>query len=343
MNLFGIQCCPVSVPWNRRLQSLTVALWALVFFLSIPIATFTLYFWMFHSNCLWLLALFYIAWYFYDLDSCNKGGRRIEWVRHCSFWKHLSNYFPVRIIKTAELDSEKGNYLLGSHPHGILCSGAFISLATEGAGWAKKFPNLVPNLLMLPAYFQVPGMREFMLLLAASAASPKNIDYLLGSHKNGQAVAIVIGGTREVYCMDRHDNHIDLFLLNRKGFVKKALKHGADLVPTFTFGEAFIFSNMFSNSKGSLLRKMQLDVTRKTGCPVPLFFGRALFNYSFGPLPRRQPLTVVVGKPIPVNKTENPTEVQIEEVHSTYVQALKELYEEYNPIYGDPKIQLNFT
>ena len=50
-----------------------------------------------------------------------------------------------------------------------------------------------------------------------------------------------------------------------------------------------------------------------------------------------------VGKPIPVNKTENPTEVQIEEVHSTYVQALKELYEEYNPIYGDPKIQLNFT
>ena len=50
-----------------------------------------------------------------------------------------------------------------------------------------------------------------------------------------------------------------------------------------------------------------------------------------------------VGKPLPVIKTENPTEVQIEEVHSIYVQALKELYEEYNPIYGDPKIQLNVT
>ena len=34
-----------------------------------------------------------------------------------------------------------------------------------------------------------------------------------------------------------------------------------------------------------------------------------------------------VGKPIPVIKTENPTEMQIEEVHRTYVQALKELYE----------------
>ena len=49
-----------------------------------------------------------------------------------------------------------------------------------------------------------------------------------------------------------------------------------------------------------------------------------------------------VGKPIPVIKTENPTEVQIEEVHSTYVQALKELYEEYNPIYGDEKVKLVF-
>ena len=49
-----------------------------------------------------------------------------------------------------------------------------------------------------------------------------------------------------------------------------------------------------------------------------------------------------VGKPIPVIKTENPTENEIEEVvHCIYVQALKELYEEYNPNYRDPKIQLN--
>ena len=129
--------------------------------------------------------------------------------------------------------------------------------------------------------------------LAASTANPKNIDYLLGNHKNGQAVVIVIGGTREVYCLDQNDNQIDLVLLNRKGFVKKALKHGADLVPTFTFGEAFLFSNMFSNCKGSFLRKMQLHVLAKTGCPVPLFFGRGIFNYSFGVAPRRQPLTIV--------------------------------------------------
>ena len=214
-------------------------------------------------------------------------------MRHCSFWKHLADYFPVKIIKTAELNSENGNYLLGSHPHGILCSGAFLSFATDGAGWSKNFPNLVPNFLMLPAFFQAPGLREIMSLLAASASTPKNIDYLLGNHKNGQAVVIVIGGTREVNCLDRDHNHIDLVILNRKGFVKKALKHGASLVPTFTFGEAFVFSNMFSNSKGWISHNTQLNFLAKIGCPIPLFFGRGIFQYSFGILPRRQPLTIV--------------------------------------------------
>ena len=94
-------------------------------------------------------------------------------MRHCSFWKHLADYFPVKIIKTAELDSENGNYLLGSHPHGILCSGAFISFATDGAGWSKNFPNLVPNFLMLPAFFQAPGLREIMSLLGKSQRARK--------------------------------------------------------------------------------------------------------------------------------------------------------------------------
>ena len=76
MTFFGIRCCPVSMPWDRRLQTWTVVAWALLFSFSVPIPTLTLYFWIFHSNYLWPLALFYIAWCLYDLDTCNKGGRR---------------------------------------------------------------------------------------------------------------------------------------------------------------------------------------------------------------------------------------------------------------------------
>ena len=51
---------------------------------------------------------------------------------------------------------------------------------------------------------------------------------------------------------------------------------------------------------------------------------------------------ISVGKPISVLKTDKPTQEQIDSTHKAYVQALKELYEEYNPIYGDPSINLNF-
>ena len=51
---------------------------------------------------------------------------------------------------------------------------------------------------------------------------------------------------------------------------------------------------------------------------------------------------IAVGKPISVPKTPQPTQEQIDSTHEAYVQALKELYEEYNPVYGDPKVPLHF-
>ena len=54
------------------------------------------------------------------------------------------------------------------------------------------------------------------------------------------------------------------------------------------------------------------------------------------------PLYIAVGKPISVPKTPQPTQEEIDSTHEAYVQALKELYEEYNPVYGDPKVPLHF-
>ena len=61
------------------------------------------------------------------------------------------------MVKTAELDPDKGNYLLGNHPHGIICAGATASFFTDGAGWSKIFPNLIPS---LKVFHLVPGLRE---------------------------------------------------------------------------------------------------------------------------------------------------------------------------------------
>ena len=115
---------------------------------------------------------------------------------------------------------------------------------------------------------------------------------MLGNHKNGQAVTIIVGGAREVYCTN--ENCIELVLKNRKGFVKKALKHGAYLVPSFSFGEASVYSSPFSNPRGSFLRNLQEKICDTITFPLPIFFiGRGIFQYSFGILPKRHPITVV--------------------------------------------------
>ena len=72
-------------------------------------------------------------------------------------------------------------------------------------------------------------------------------------------------------------------------------------------------------------------------------------------------MNVVVGSPIPVPKIESPTNeqvckawcllfvynqlicllfIQVHEYHAKYIAALQKLYDEYNPKYGNPNIEL---
>ena len=106
-----------------------------------------------------------------------------------------------------------------------------------------------------------------------------------------RAVVLVVGGAREVLCQE--NDRIDLIILNRKGFIKKALKHGSDLVPTFSFGEAFIYNAMWPNPRGSWTRSIQEFIVTKTRWPIPFFNGRGIFQYTFGYLPKRHPISVV--------------------------------------------------
>merc|ERR1712098_403365 len=53
---------------------------------------------------------------------------------------------------------------------------------------------------------------------------------------------------------DKHK--IRLVLNRRKGWIKIALRYGVSLVPTFTFGEAFIYDQL-PNPEGSLVRRVQ--------------------------------------------------------------------------------------
>lgn len=66
----------------------------------------------------------------------------------------------------------------------------------------------------------------------------------------------------------------------------------AALVPIFSFGENNLF-NQVENTPGTWLRWIQNRLQKIMGISLPLFHGRGVFQYSFGIMPFRQPITTI--------------------------------------------------
>jgi len=241
-------------------------------------------------------------------------------------------FFPISLIKTADLDpSEK--YIIGSHPHGILPFGALCAFGTEAASFSAKFPGIMPHVTSLDANFIRPLFREIYLCFGLVSCSKKSLEYLLTLEENGQVPIIVVGGVPEMN--QSHENTVKLYLKNRKGFVKLALRHGVNLVPSFSFGENSVY-----RQNPSVNMFFQTWIKRFIGIAPVIYNGRGFLQSSFGLLPMRVPINVVVGAPIKVEKVLSPTNDQIDQLHHKYVEALRRLYDTHNKQFGDETIKL---
>ncbi|CAF4157254.1 unnamed protein product [Rotaria magnacalcarata] len=67
-----------------------------------------------------------------------RGGRWSDRLRRLSIWSIVSNYFPIKLIKTEDLDPSR-SYIFGYHSHGAATVGAGINFLTE----ATHFFNYV--------------------------------------------------------------------------------------------------------------------------------------------------------------------------------------------------------
>lgn len=140
----------------------------------------------------------------------------------------------------------------------------------------------------------------------------------------GRAITIVIGGARE--SLDAHPYSMRLVLKRRKGFVKLALRTGADLVPVLAFGENDLYDQVTSNTHPSIHR-VQLLIKKLLGFTIPLFHARGVFNYDVGLMPYRRPLNIVVGRPIKVTQSVKPEQEEIDRLHEQYVRELESIWD----------------
>lgn len=334
-HLFGVEWAPMNIPLSRRLQTLG----ALHFFfitLFTPVLVLTVPFYMLYT-VFWPLIFLYALWMIYDWSSPKKGAYASEWFQRQRIHSWYAKYFPVQLHTTSEMPEEH-SYLIGYHPHGIISMAAFINFATNGTGILDTLPRIRFHLCTLVGQFWTPWRREWGLLHGMIDCSRESIKHVLEHQEKGKAVVLVVGGAEEA--LDAHPGCHILTLKKRKGFVKIALQTGAHLVPCYSFGENDIF-NQADNPKGSTIRQFQTIMKRILGFSPPAFYGRGVFNYTFGLLPFRKPINTVLGAPIPVTKTLNPTQEEIDTLHEAYMNSLRELFEEHKTKYDvSPTTQL---
>eukprot|EP01103_Thecamoeba_quadrilineata_P014272 TRINITY_DN4203_c0_g1_i2.p1 TRINITY_DN4203_c0_g1~~TRINITY_DN4203_c0_g1_i2.p1 ORF type:complete len:168 (+),score=16.16 TRINITY_DN4203_c0_g1_i2:23-505(+) len=156
-----MRLAPISIPVQRRLETLAVTffvvfqLFCIIFSIWLLLFPFTMPF-----------MILYILYIYHD-QTPFTGGRRSEWVRKSFLFRKFRNYFPIKVVKTAELSPDR-NYIIGYHPHGIIGMGAFTNFATEATGISEVFPGIEFSLLTLAINFRVPFYREYLLSLGYS-------------------------------------------------------------------------------------------------------------------------------------------------------------------------------
>lgn len=167
-----------------------------------------------------------------------------------------------------------------------------------------------------------------MGLASVSRESCENILSKGGANGEGmgRAITIVVGGARE--SLDAQPNNLRLVLKRRKGFIKLAIRTGADLVPVLAFGENELYDQISSESH-PMVHKGQMLAKKLLGFTVPLFHARGVFNYDIGMLPYRRAVNVVVGRPIKVIQQHEPESRYVDGMHAQYVGELQRIWEEW--------------
>ncbi|KAK6020779.1 diacylglycerol acyltransferase, partial [Ostertagia ostertagi] len=257
IRFLGIDWEPLIVPSKSRLETLAVV----------------------HFMFLWIILPIISTW---------------NWYKNHAIWTHFADYFPLKIVKTADLPPDR-NYIIGLHPHGVLSIGAFTAMVTSGTGFPDMFPGLKSTILTLNGQFWFPFPKGYWQLVLVELKRHES--------RSNTCCKILVKVEQSPSSWEERQRHwtpilehtISICLLV-EDFVVMPLN--MDLVPMYHFGENDVFDRWEGYTRGTRLREIQTWIKNKFGFCPPLVKGRGIFNYSLGMLPHRRPITTVIGAPI---------------------------------------------
>eukprot|EP00434_Breviolum_minutum_P015204 symbB.v1.2.013406.t1/scaffold950.1/size149601/9 len=221
----------------------------------------------------------------------------------------------------SEFRASSKNFIVGAHPHGVFSfCGVCAAVMTHGApdGFGAALPQEAPTAAASVTKL-FPILKDVLAIFGLIDASSKTLSKRLSKPRG--TFVLYIGGMIELFYSSPKEEVV--FLKERKGFIKLALRSGADVVPVYMFGNTTVLSVLAWGPLASLSRTLGMSVT--------FFWGR------FGlPVPKPVHMTYVRGRPLGMPQIENPTSEDIEKWHAVYCQKLTELFDTYkgrNPDY----------
>ncbi|CAG2174590.1 unnamed protein product, partial [Oppiella nova] len=275
------------------------------------------------------ITLLYLIYFYIDRDTPNRGGRSWKWYRQLGIYRHFAGYFPLKLVKTHDLDPDK-NYIFACHPHGIISLSHIYHFTNNSPSFQQLFNGFTVRICGIMWSFWFPLCRDSLMAIGLISANKSSIEWCLSGKEGtgGQVVAVIVGGGREAHYAMPYT--MRLYLKHRKGFVKIALKHGASLVPVLAFGENELWEQKVF-AKDSWFGKCQQYALAKCYATIPILKHI---------LPRHIPVTTVVGKPIDVPKVDNPSDDAVNRLHIQYINSLEKLFHENKSKYGFNDVKL---
>ena len=213
------------------------------------------------------------------------------------------------------------------HPHGVfpfvsVCAAVNTVSRADGLGAGlMDVPTAAASVIRL-----LPLLKDIIGIFGIVDASAKVLGRRLLRRK-GSCVIYVVG---LIELFKSTPTRETVFLKKRKGFVKVALRTGADLIPIYSFGNTTCLEALKWGPLASLSRKLGVSVT--------LFWGR------FGlPVPKKVKLVYARGRPLGLPHIPNPTDADVDKYHQLYCEKLVALFDNYkkfNPDYADKTLHI---
>ncbi|PSC73157.1 Diacylglycerol O-acyltransferase 2 isoform A [Micractinium conductrix] len=246
----------------------------------------------------------------------------------------LRAYFPINVIyeDEAAFASNKpgsptpGPFVVGYEPHSVLPLG----MCVFSPHARDTPPSLSRSVIAATStLFLAPGMRHMCYWLGCRSASRQVLQQSLAE---GSTVVLCPGGVAECFEMDPRQGHEVAFLRSRTGFVRLAMQAGAPIVPAFAFGQTAHYSwwrPFIDWPKQLVPRGAMGSFVRRIGY-VPMLAWGILGSA----LPRQVPMTIAVGRPIPVPHTANPSKAEVQATLDAYIAALQGIFERHKAAAG---------